>query len=79
MFFQATEKKLSQISHNVGKSRLVNTVTASFNTTMRQMTKMYQQKRETHRTRTVGAKVTSDTTEDVTQGTVQSFTCTTNT
>jgi len=37
-------KKLKQVSHNVGNSRLVNTVAASFDTTMGQMTEMCQRK-----------------------------------
>jgi len=37
-------KKLSQFSHNVGKSRLVNIVATSFNTIMEQMTEIPQRK-----------------------------------
>jgi len=40
--FQMTEKKLSHFGQNVSKYRLMNTVTASFNTTVRQMTEMSQ-------------------------------------
>jgi len=36
------EKKLSHFGQNVSKYRLMNTVTASFNTTVRQMTEMSQ-------------------------------------
>jgi len=39
-------KKLSHFSQNVWKYRLLNTVTASFNTNVRQMTEMYQRKRK---------------------------------
>ena len=37
-------KKLSHFSQNVWKHKLTNTVMVSFNTTMRKMTKMFQQK-----------------------------------
>ena len=37
-------KKLSHFGQNIWKYRLMNTVTASFNTTVRQMTEMPQQK-----------------------------------
>jgi len=37
-------KKISQFGHNVRKYRPVNAVTANFNTNVRQMTKMTQQK-----------------------------------
>jgi len=40
-----TEKKLTQFGHNVRKSKLVNTVSASFNTTMGQMTEISQRKK----------------------------------
>ena len=42
--FSHDRKKLSQFSHNVLKYRLLNTVTASSNTTMGQMTEMSQNK-----------------------------------
>jgi len=41
-FLKNDRKKLSQFGHNVRKGRLVNTVTASFNTIMGQMTEMFQ-------------------------------------
>jgi len=43
--FEVPKKQLSQFGHNVWKSRLVNTVTASFNTVTGQMTEMSQRKK----------------------------------
>ena len=40
-----TEKKIKSFVNNVQKGRLVNTVTATFNTIMGQMTKMSQRKK----------------------------------
>jgi len=45
-----TEKKLSQFGHNIRKYRLLNTVAASFNTTMGEMTEISQRKNK-HATR----------------------------
>jgi len=41
-------EKICQLGHNVQKGRLVNIVTARFNTIMGQMTKISQQKRNQH-------------------------------
>jgi len=42
IFFEMTEKNLSHLGHDVRKYRLVNPVTACFNTIMGQMTEMSQ-------------------------------------
>jgi len=44
-FFSNDRHKLSQFGHNVRKYRLVDTVTASFNTISGQMTEMPQRKK----------------------------------
>jgi len=44
--FWNDRKKLSHFGQNVWKYRLINTVTASFNTTLRQMTEMSQRKKK---------------------------------
>ena len=45
-FFWNDQTKLVQFSHNVWKDKLMNTVVASFNTNMGQITKMYQWKKK---------------------------------